>query len=360
MSTRNTETIKVYFEVTNHCNFRCDFCPIGESQRPRQHMDWELLVKGIDEVARSGIAEAVGFHILGEPLLYPRITDAVRYAAERGLRTEINTNGSLLTPERVDALLAAGLNQLAISVQILDPAAHASRGSALSFEVYYRRVMDAVRHIATSGGSTEVTLCAMNTATRRYFDVDRPLAGNGTTSEFRRRLTPFFMDIFTAIGQPADAGRVQSSVRWMNVTNPKIVKVSERVKVYVQSYADWGNAFTRRRIFPATIGYCGYALTNVGVLSNGEVTICCADYDGKTSLGNLRTASLPDLLASRRAQAIRDGFEQMRVTHPHCQRCIGATSSVTALFKGLVSIYLFRLLAFQPARVREVALLPAR
>jgi hypothetical protein len=54
-----------------------------------------------------------------------------------------------------------------------------------------------------------------------------------------------------------------------------------------------------------------------------------------------------------------DGFEQMRVTHPHCQRCIGATSSVKALIKGLASIYLFRLLAFQPARVREVALLPA-
>jgi len=129
--------------------------------------------------------------------------------------------------------------------------------------------------------------------------------------------------------------------------------------VYVQPYADWGNAFTRRRIFPASIGYCGYALKNVGVLSNGDVTICCADYDGKTALGNLRSAALPALLAGRPAQTIRDGFARMRVIHPHCRRCMGATSSVKALAKGLASIYLFKLLAFQPAHVREVALLPA-
>jgi hypothetical protein len=74
----------------------------------------------------------------------------------------------------------------------------------------------------------------MNTATRRFFDADRPLAGNGTASEFRRRLTPFLMDIFAAIGQPADVRRVQSSVRRMNVANPKMVRVNERVKVYVR------------------------------------------------------------------------------------------------------------------------------
>jgi hypothetical protein len=97
----------------------------------------------------------------------------------------------------------------------------------------------------------------------------------------------------------------------------------------------------------------------VGVLSNGEVTICCADFDGKTSLGNLGTESLASMLSSPSARAIREGFEDLKVVHPYCQRCIGSTNRVKAAIKGLVSIYLFKLLNFQPAEVQETPLLQA-
>jgi MoaA/NifB/PqqE/SkfB family radical SAM enzyme len=79
-----SEVTKVYFEVTNSCNFRCDFCPSYLSERKRQHMDFALFEKGIDDIIRDGITDTVGFHILGEPLLYPRLEDAVRYAKRRG------------------------------------------------------------------------------------------------------------------------------------------------------------------------------------------------------------------------------------------------------------------------------------
>jgi len=62
--------------------------------------------------------------------------------------------------------------------------------------------------------------------------------------------------------------------------------------VHVVPLGDWGNAFTSRRVHPDRLGACGFALRKVGVLSNGEVTICCPDYDGHTSLGNLHISSL--------------------------------------------------------------------
>jgi hypothetical protein len=97
----------------------------------------------------------------------------------------------------------------------------------------------------------------------------------------------------------------------------------------------------------------------VGILSSGEVTICCADFDGHTSLGNLRTESLAVLLSSDKARRIREGFEEMKIVHPYCQRCFGSTNRVKALFKGLASIYFFRMLKFQPAEVKQVAMLRA-
>jgi MoaA/NifB/PqqE/SkfB family radical SAM enzyme len=361
MGNMSTEykTTKVYFEVTNTCNFRCDFCPMHVSKRKMRHMDFTLFEKGIQDIVTGHVADTVGFHVLGEPLLYPRIFDAISHANRRGLRTEVNTNGSLLTQDRVQRLVEARLDSLCVSLQILDSQEHACRGSSLPFDVYYQRVMDAIRLIKGSHGRTGVVLCAMNTSTKKFFDIDTRMRIKGKQSAFRGNLVRLVLDSYAAIDKSVSRDEVTAAVHRLNLNHPQLVQLDEHVTVYVQPFADWGNAFTARRIYPAKIGFCGYALQNVGVLNNGEVTICCADYDGKTSLGNLRAESLGALLSSERVRAIREGFERMQVVHPYCQRCIGGTNPIKALFKGLGSIYLFKLLEFQPARVKQVALMQA-
>ena len=347
---------KLYFEVTNHCNFRCDFCPIAESKRQKQHMDLALFQKGVQDVVDGHIADTIGFHVLGEPLLYPHISEAVSYAANNGLQTEIHTNGSLLTSARVKQLVEAGLDKLCISVQVFDPKEHASRGTGLPFDQYYRRVMGAIELLHSADRKVSIVLCAMDTSTRKYFDIDKLIRVNGKRSAFVKNLARFTLDIYAATGRAVDRRKVEEALGRLTLDRPKLVQLDEQVQIYAQPFADWGNAFTARRVHPARIGACGYALNNVGVLSNGQVTICCADYDGHTSLGSLYTHTLTELLSSEKANAILQGFRQNRIIHPYCQRCIGSPSRVKALFKGLVSIYLFRWLDFQPARARQVPL----
>jgi sulfatase maturation enzyme AslB (radical SAM superfamily) len=359
MQSQSTKAIKVYFEVTNFCNFRCDFCPTNASRRKSQHMDFALFAKGIDDIARSGVAETVGFHVLGEPLLYPRLFDALDYAKARGLRTEINTNGSLLTEERVKRLVETGLDTLSISVQIIDEKAHACRGTSLPFDRYYRGVLEAVRLVKDSGCDTDVVLCAMDTSTKRYFDIDQPMRMNGSRGAFRQKLSRLILDTYSAVDRAALPLDVTAALARLSLSQPRFIRIDEHIVVYAQPFADWGNAFTHRKVYPAKLGFCGYALSNVGVLSNGEVTICCADYDGKTSLGNLNADSLDALLSSPKAKAIRAGFQRMKIVHPYCQRCVGSPNRVKALFKGLASIYLFKLIDFQPAKVKEVTLMRA-
>lgn len=354
MSSYQSQTDKVYLEVTNICNFGCDFCPSLGSRRKRHHMDFALFQKGIDDIARDKIASRVGFHILGEPLLYPRLLDALCYARRSGLKTEINTNGSLLTEDKVGQLAAAGLDMLAVSVQMIGEREHECRGSSVPFNQYYQRVLQATQLLQSNG--TDVVLCLMDTSTKKYFDIDKLMRLNGKRDAFRAELARFALDVYAAINKPAPPADVETALSRLNLTRPQFVQLDEHVKVYVQPFADWGNAFTSKHVHPASLGFCGYALTNVGILNNGEVTICCADYDGHTSLGNIRTQSLASLLSSEKAQAIRTGFQKIKIVHPYCQRCIGSTNKLKALFKGLASVYLFKLLDFQPARVREVAL----
>jgi radical SAM protein with 4Fe4S-binding SPASM domain len=53
---------------------------------------------------------------LGEPLLAPEIMEMIAYATERGIDVGFNTNAQLLTPDRSDQLVAAGVAWLCVSV----------------------------------------------------------------------------------------------------------------------------------------------------------------------------------------------------------------------------------------------------
>ena len=86
----------LYLELINACNFRCDFCPTIVSKREKSSMPFSLYRKLIDQIAEQGLGRGIALHVLGEPFLYPRLTEAVTYAKERNLQVVLTTNGSLL------------------------------------------------------------------------------------------------------------------------------------------------------------------------------------------------------------------------------------------------------------------------
>ena len=345
---------KIYFELTNSCNFVCDFCPIAGSTRPKQTLDFDLYTRAIDEIVLHGLTTTVGFHVLGEPLLAPRWADAVRYAGSRGLRTELTTNGSLFDEKRVALLAQSGLDKLNISVEAIDEEEHGSRGTKIPFREYYGRVLGAVRDIRASGARTEIEILLMNAWSKKFFDVDTTMRLNTDPRAYREKLVTFVADLYETLGKQVPRAAVASSLRSVRSTRPLIVRVEKGLMVYVQLFADWGNAFTTRKVYPAPFGCCNYALESVGVLASGEVTVCCVDFDGQTSLGNLRDRPLREMLGSERARRIRDGFRAMKVVDPYCRRCLGGSTRLRAFAKGLISVYLFKFLKFRPARVDEV------
>lgn len=348
---------KVYFEVTNYCNFKCDFCPINSSSREKRHMDFSLFEKGINDIVKDGITDTIAFHILGEPLLYPHIFEALRYVKSQGLRTDLTTNGSLLSIERAKRIVEENLiDKLNISVETINESEHECRGSEISFESYYRGILEAVRYIKQSGSETNIEMCLMNTETKKFFDIDKDIRIIAERDAFKKKLIPFIIDIYKAIDKKVTYDTVETLMNGINLQRPGLIRIDDHITVYIQLLADWGNAFTSKTVYPCKHGCCGYALTNVGILNNGEVTICCVDYDGKTSLGNINNNSLSEILSEGRASKILEGFNKAKVVDPYCQRCFGSTNRSKAVFKGLISIYLFKVLNFQPANVKEINL----
>ena len=102
-------------QLTQQCNFRCDYCPYTIGTSDRQHsnkrMSLETAKRGVDFLLQhSGNVEApvIGFYG-GEPFLeFNMMKKIIEYAVERAkgkyIGFTVTTNGSMLTEDKIDFL----------------------------------------------------------------------------------------------------------------------------------------------------------------------------------------------------------------------------------------------------------------
>lgn len=106
----------IVLDVTNRCNYRCPLCPTGsgKSGRPVGDMDSELALQVIEECAE--FAECITFGFSGEPLLYHNLLKLISAASKRGIRTKLFTNLSVMPEGGYEALIQAGIDHIAVSL----------------------------------------------------------------------------------------------------------------------------------------------------------------------------------------------------------------------------------------------------
>jgi len=108
-----------------YCNFRCTYClhslsaeALRERRFERRLMDYGMYQKAIDGLKEfPDKLKAIIFAGHGEPLFHPQIREMVKFADGVADRTEIVTNGSLLSMGMSEALISAGLGVLRVSIQ---------------------------------------------------------------------------------------------------------------------------------------------------------------------------------------------------------------------------------------------------
>jgi MoaA/NifB/PqqE/SkfB family radical SAM enzyme len=129
----------LYLETTNRCNLLCTTCPRTYAElEPPADMSWELFTSIVDQV--PGVERAV-LHGVGEPMLVKNLPRMVRYLKDRGTYVLFNTNGTVLNEKNGRALIAAGLDELRVS---LDAATEKSY-IAVRGKNYFKRILRNVR-----------------------------------------------------------------------------------------------------------------------------------------------------------------------------------------------------------------------
>lgn len=118
--------VAITIETIGACNNACWFCKYGQARYRSEggdpagsskRMPWETIERIVRNLADFGYDGRVSWYRINEPLLDKRLPEICRLTKHHlpDCHQTIVTNGSLLTQELYDALIAAGLDHLTVS-----------------------------------------------------------------------------------------------------------------------------------------------------------------------------------------------------------------------------------------------------
>ena len=115
----------IAWNITRRCNLACAHCYIsaGAWHEADNELDTNACFRVIDEILAVNPGPLL---ILsgGEPLVREDLEEVADYASRQGATVVVGTNGTGLTDKRIESLMAAGVQGVALSVDSLNPQYH--------------------------------------------------------------------------------------------------------------------------------------------------------------------------------------------------------------------------------------------
>lgn len=265
---------RIYVEITNICNMNCSFCH-GHSRKLKQMTkeEFEDILYKI-----SGFTDYIYYHLMGEPLTHPNLPEFIRIATNRGFKSMITTNGTLLK-KHGDKIINAGIHKVNISVHSFE------EGTDEQFGNYMNDLVN--------------------------FGIKAN--NNGVIVVFRLWNNGF------------DNGRNNKIIDYLKSTiNDNWTENSKGYKIREKMFLEYGERFAWPDLNADIQGedvFCYGLRDHIGILSDGSVVPCCLDSNGIIKLGNIFEDNLSDILNSDRARAIKCGFDRRIAVEELCQKC---------------------------------------
>ncbi|AWK52481.1 radical SAM protein [Clostridium beijerinckii] len=283
---------KVYIEITNVCNLSCNFCP--KTARKLKSMDKESFDHIIKNI--KPYTDYVYFHLMGEPFLNKELKNFLEISKENQLKVNITSNGTLIREVKDTLLNAPALRQVNISLHSFE-----ANEEQIDFNEYINNIINFVKE------ATENTniICSL-----RLWNLDTRYSANNNMN----------IDIFKLLEQEF---KIDCDLK-------ESLKEKNSFKLKNNVYISMGEKFKWPSLKEEELGeraFCYGLRDQIGILVDGTVVPCCLDSEGSISLGNIFENTLDEILNSKRAKDIYNGFSGRKAVEELCKRC-GFTNRV--------------------------------
>jgi radical SAM protein with 4Fe4S-binding SPASM domain len=272
----------VVVSVTYVCNAKCPHCPYTNSDIRETYKDAPFIKP---EIFKKIADECGKYHAYirltggGEPLLHPQMLDLIDYAKKKKARIGLITNGSLLTPEKAERLLAAETDVIEFSVDAADKKTHSKIRVGLDFDEVKRNIFYLVKRRNELKSPTEI--------------------------------------VVSVVEQKANINQLDKIVKYWG----KIVD-----NVQVRKFLTW-DILNEENAGDPTPYYkkrppCPHPFERLNIDSRGKIMFCGFDIRGETDFGNVMKTSIKDVWTGKkfnewRKLILKGEYDKISV----CRKC---------------------------------------
>ena len=320
----------LHFELTNKCNFHCTFCPSDSQTRDIGSMDIDLIKRLYEEAADKKIGNVVGLHLMGEPTLHPRLIEILKFGALKNIKTDLVTNGSTLVAKIVPKILDSLYGTITASHMTPTQDTYHFRGEVrLSWDRYIANMRLLVREYMQRVAKGDAIKCDLVIRVMATQDT----ASNVTVTETANKASAilkewndYVSEIEKELGMNPferkdhnDDNLLQEN-RHASITYP----LQKGIKLLFWRAFTFANTRVSEdfelQIQNAT-SFCPNPFTDVGVLWNGDVTLCGLDHDGELKVGNIYDSSIEEVIQNQSARDLRSSMLGHQPLPSLCQNC---------------------------------------
>lgn len=280
---------QVIIDVTELCNLSCTHCPHPAFKQSEHYagrtLSAELSAKAVTEVATAGrgLVEYVRFASDGEPMLhkglYAMLSDAV---TRSGTFVSLTTNGTLLTPSRIEQLIETGVNLVDISIDAFSPETYSAIRVRGDLNVTRANTERLIQRVRETGSSMRIAVSY----------IEQPNNAH-ETADFERYWH--------------DAGAHSVAIRRLHSASGAVISVADVMRKKV--------ATQERRP-------CVYPWERVVVTPRATLAFCPSDWTGGSSLVDYNTTTIAELWKGRPYDSLRLAHLTNDYTaHSFCGQC---------------------------------------
>ena len=258
---------KIYIEITNCCNLNCDFCIKNKRKKKFISIDeFNIILNKIKDYT-----DYLYFHVLGEPLIHPKINELINIASDN-FKVNITTNGYLIDRIKHNK----NIRQLNISLHSFN------ENNNIKLIDYLNNIFDAVDILIKNKTYISLRLWVKNKYNNKIIDY------------INKRYNT----------------NIDYEVEDYTINN----------YLFINNFHEFVWPDLNNNIYNS-IGTCYGLIDHIGILVDGSIIPCCLDSIGNITLGNIYNDNLNEILNSKKVNNIIDGFKCNKKIEELCKHC---------------------------------------
>ncbi len=274
---------RIYVEISNICNVQCSFCPVVDREQKI------LSVKNFESILKKikGKTKEICLHLMGEPTAHPQFEEILNICENYNVKVQLTTNGLLIKRKEELILKHHCIRQINFSLQ------------SFQDNFPHKPLKDYLEPI--------FSFTKQANEKRNDMYINYRLWNIGSEAQENE-------EIFKMIEKSFNL----EINRKIQVENIKSKKIWNKLYLHFDSRFQWPSLELETI---STKGRCHGLGSHIGIHADGSVVPCCLDKEAVLKLGNILEEDLDQILNSKMALEIKNGFDKGILTQELCQKC---------------------------------------